>query len=638
MDSLMCRFGTYRAWLPALVVVYAVSLPAQSTRPDWRHIGTFSLDLALPSAASGPVTRAWYSDDGSQLYVRTQSGRIFMTGDFDHWTENPSAAAPGDPAIPARAASQPEARTRLVAAQSRAGRVYALGRFAWRSDDGGSTWANVTGFRQESILGRGLMDLAVSPRDPDEIVVAGVTGVWRSLDGGDTWVGINDRLPNLPVERILYVPSGGGPVRIAARDNTGQEFEWAPGNSVGWRPVDSTRLAQELVTRAAISRRVEATASAFATSGQYVYAGAVDGRLFASSDLGETWRQYGAPDGGEVKAVWVDPQEPWIAIAVLAPKTGEAASRARVMRTITAGGVWQDITDNLPGGLAVHGVTADHATGALYVATDAGVYLTYSDLRSGGAPTAWTLLAGLPEARALDVKLDAAGNQLYTGVEGYGVYAALAPHRVRDLRVVSAADLESRAASPGALMSVLGARVDAVRSGTRGVPLLAASADASQIQIPFDVSGSSLPLAIQAQGRLVNIDLALKTVSPAIFAGADGMPMIVNADTGALLEPLAPAHSSGRLQVFATGLGRVTPDWPAGVAGPLENPPAVRAGIRAYLNREPLEVVKATLAPGYIGFYLVEVQLPKVVNGGQAELYLEAEGQQSNHVLVYLEP
>jgi len=38
------------------------------------------------------------------------------------------------------------------------------------------------------------------------------------------------------------------------------------------------------------------------------------------------------------------------------------------------------------------------------------------------------------------VKLDPAGNQLYVALDGYGVYAAPAPHRFRDVRVVNAAD------------------------------------------------------------------------------------------------------------------------------------------------------------------------------------------------------
>ena len=54
-------------------------------------------------------------------------------------------------------------------------------------------------------------------------------------------------------------------------------------------------------------------------------------------------------------------------------------------------------------------------------------------------------------------------------------------------------------------------------------------------------------------------------------------------------------------------------------------------------NRVPVQVTRATLAPGYVGLYLVELQLPTLVNAGPAELYISADGQESNRVRVYLE-
>jgi uncharacterized protein (TIGR03437 family) len=51
----------------------------------------------------------------------------------------------------------------------------------------------------------------------------------------------------------------------------------------------------------------------------------------------------------------------------------------------------------------------------------------------------------------------------------------------------------------------------------------------------------------------------------------------------------------------------------------------------------PLEVTRATLAPGYIGWYLVEIRLPSVVDSGSGELSIEAGGQESNRVRIHLE-
>ena len=86
--------------------------------------------------------------------------------------------------------------------------------------------------------------------------------------------------------------------------------------------------------------------------------------------------------------------------------------------------------------------------------------------------------------------LDGQGNQLWVAVDGYGVYATLAPHRYLDPRVVSAADLMARAVAPGSLISILGAQVSAVRAGDVTIPVLSATPTASQLQVPFDVRGT----------------------------------------------------------------------------------------------------------------------------------------------------
>jgi uncharacterized protein (TIGR03437 family) len=227
---------------------------------------------------------------------------------------------------------------------------------------------------------------------------------------------------------------------------------------------------------------------------------------------------------------------------------------------------------------------------------------------------------------------------LYIALDGYGVYAAAAPHRQRRLQIVNAADFSTRAAAPGSLLSVIGGRVDAARGGSLDYPVLAASDTQSQIQVPFEAVGPQVPLALQTANGRVTMGVQVQPVSPAILVSREGVPTLFDADSGLLLDARNPAHSNGRMQIMATGLGKVRPEWPTGLAAPLENPPAVAASVRAYLDGTPLQVTQATLAPGYIGFYLIEVQLPSVVNLGTAELHIAGDGQESNHVQIVLEP
>jgi len=69
----------------------------------------------------------------------------------------------------------------------------------------------------------------------------------------------------------------------------------------------------------------------------------------------------------------------------------------------------------------------------------------------------------------------------------------------------------------------------------------------------------------------------------------------------------------------------------AGVPAP-EDPPVVAARVEASLNGTPVEVTRATLArPVYVGLYLVEVQLPGLLNAGAGDFTLQVNGEESNH-------
>ncbi len=86
----------------------------------------------------------------------------------------------------------------------------------------------------------------------------------------------------------------------------------------------------------------------------------------------------------------MDPNDPRVAVAALSARTSAAPNSAKpsyVLRTMNGGGFWDDITANLPDTASAHGVTADRASGAIYVATDAGVFFTATDLGSAGRPT-----------------------------------------------------------------------------------------------------------------------------------------------------------------------------------------------------------------------------------------------------------
>lgn len=607
----VCRKSTLAPVLNLALLASALgpAVGLGQSAPDWRRIGSYAIagdsaDGALAGSVSGPVDRVWYSSDGSILFVRTSSGRTYQTLDPGSDAENWQSSENDPPPVPA---------TRI------------LGLPPGSAEPPGA-----------------LRDLVASPANPDELTAATDKGVFRSADAAKSWTSLNDGLPNLPVVRLLQVPSENQGLRIEL--NNSLAAEWPPGEKQLWLPADNRDVATRARLRAALGSLAGTKITAVALSGDMLYAGTADGELRVSSDRGQTWQTYAGMNSGKVERIWTDPSDARVALAVLGATPAGATvldQRVHVLHTINGGAVWDNLTANLPD-VAAHGITADRATGAIYVATDAGVFAGYSDLASLGGTPNWTPLAGLPSAHIADVMLDGQSNQLWAAVEGFGVYATLAPHRYLDPKVVSAADLVARAVAPGSLISILGAQVSAVRAGDVTIPILSATASGSQLQVPFDIAGNSLGLvatgSTTSSSGMVFASLQVASAAPAIFVGPDATPMLLDGDSGVMLDAMTPAHTGGRVQILASGLGKVSPDWPAGLAAPAENPPRVAGTVRAFLDRTPIEVTRAVLAPGYVGLYLVEITVPKIANYGPAELYIDVGGASSNRVRVYIEP
>jgi uncharacterized protein (TIGR03437 family) len=607
-----------------VVAVVAVA----SAQTDWRRVGASAMESNLAGPVTGPMVSVWYAADGSFLYARTASGKTFQTQDFENWDPAPAGAPEPPKTFPREPVRKPEPAARYLAINANSQEMWGLGRQLYRSDDGKS-WQSLTGYKSESVVGGRIHSVAVSPGDPNQVVVANEDGVWRSMDGGLTWASLNLLLPNLSVQRIVSTPSGGHSAKILTGLGA---LELVPGTTL-WRPYPALSPQYDALKKQEYSGKVPAVVSAFAESsdGRWVYAGSEDGRIWVSVDGGASFppnAALGAAAGHRVERLWVDPADKMVALAAL---SGEGS---HVLRTYNGGISWDPLDSGLPAA-AANSVTADQPSGAVYVATDKGVYWTQFSLEDAVQTTnlTWTNLSGRlpPQARAVDVALDPAGVQLYVALEGHGVFGAPAPHRATGLRLVNAADYSTRPAAPGSWVSILGEKVNSVTTGAQPLPLWSNS----QIQVPFEAVGPTVSLALETASGTTTRDLQVLPVSPAIFVGADGVPLILDADSGMPLEGNV-AHSGQRLQVLVNGLGKVRPDWPTGMEPPQENPPAVVARVQASLDGSEAPVARATLAPGYVGYYVVEVQLPPVANYGAMELYLTADGHESNRVQIVI--
>ncbi len=339
----------------------------------------------------------------------------------------------------------------------------------------------------------------------------------------------------------------------------------------------------------------------------------------------DAWMPRGQAQGWKKQVAWSDPERPGLRLE---------ASANGLLRTLDSGVSWDNLISNLEG-QQIRGIAADRQGQAIYLATDKGIFFTSYDLESRASAPLWLRLAGSIAGRpALDVHLDEAAVFLYASLEGEGLFLTQAPHRRQSPRAISAADFRSLNAAPGALVTVIGAKIDAASINGSPLPVLSREDGESQLQIPFGVPAAELSLDYTANGFTRQLRLPLQATAPVIFTDREGAPLLVDAASGELMDPLQPLKAGQQVQILMSGLGEVEPSWTAGKAAPQEGAPRVLAPVRVWFNGQTLEVLRSELAAGYVGFYLLEVKLPLIVDRGVAPLAVEAGSRMSNTILL----
>ncbi|HEY3839004.1 MAG TPA: hypothetical protein VGL72_20665 [Bryobacteraceae bacterium] len=599
---------------------------------SWRKLGNDSVGVNLAGPAGGPVDQVWFSTAGDRLFVRTRAGVIFETSDFSRWAFSRNPLTPV-PEMNLGGVPSPETGAKVVQSPTSA-QLFALGLNLQASDDFGRTWNNLTAFNRTPVIGAHQHAVAVSPLDRRQIVVGNDFGVWRTADSGMSWSSLNEELPNLPIRRLL-APASSGSLR-AEIDGIGTvELPPAAAASHANWILSAGASDQNELQRQAASKKLGTEITAFARTAALWFAGSADGRLWTSPDSGATWNLATARAAGRIEAIRTgsETDNSRGALAVASSMAGPTALNLRLFRTVD-GNYWEDLSAGLPEG-ALHGVAVDSTASVAYVAGDKGVFTAHVDMNNLVPVSGWQQLPGLPNAAAMDVRLDSGRNLLYVAVEGYGLFSTPAPHKTSGVRVLTAADQPAESAAPGVLLHVQGSGLSRVRSDASDLAVVTTTASSAQVQVPFGASGSTLALTVDSAAGQSKLSLPLRAAAPSILVDGDGLPIVVDASSGLTLDARNMARPGTRIQVFASGLGKVDPEWRAGVPAP-DDPPVVTALVTARLEGNSVEVTKATLAPGYVGLYLVEVQLPGLVNAGAADFSLVVNGEPSNHVKIFL--
>jgi uncharacterized protein (TIGR03437 family) len=227
--------------------------------------------------------------------------------------------------------------------------------------------------------------------------------------------------------------------------------------------------------------------------------------------------------------------------------------------------------------------------------------------------------------------------------------------------VVNGASFARGSVAPGSLISIFG--TDLVNSaesslviplpaslggaqvtiGGRAVALLDALPKQLNVQVPVELRGrTSANLEIRLNGIAgAPVTIPLSAAQPGLFSltqDGKGPGAILHASNHALVTASNPARRGEFLEVYATGLGSVSPVVATGIPG--SSNPVSRTDIlpTATVGSVAAAVDFSGLAPAFVGLYQVNIVVPPGAAAGQQPLVLTSNGVASNPVTVFIAP
>lgn len=158
-----------------LLILLAIVLTTTPLAAQWRRAGLFGADV-----------RALIADptNADVLYLGTSSGEVYVSRDGAKTWTNPRYGTPFPNYIVDNLVLDSKGRLWAASWGLWGGGVIAV------SADGGRSWER----RDAGLENFSVRAIAVDEKDPNFVVVGGLTGVHRSTDGGKTWAQISDQI------------------------------------------------------------------------------------------------------------------------------------------------------------------------------------------------------------------------------------------------------------------------------------------------------------------------------------------------------------------------------------------------------------------------------------------------------------
>jgi len=184
-------------------------------------------------------------------------------------------------------------------------------------------------------------------------------------------------------------------------------------------------------------------------------------------------------------------------------------------------------------------------------------------------------------------------------------------------------------------------------TGSIEAPLWFVGPSQINFQIPPEVSpNESVPVQLRRpDGTTLLSTLRVTAAAPGIFsllANGRGQAAALNQDDSlnGNAESILGARAAGRgsvIQIFATGAGATNPPLLAGEPAPASGNPLVFTQVQptVTIGGRPARVLFSGMAPGYVGLWQINAEVPMDVTPGPAvSLVITAAGVQSNTVTI----
>jgi uncharacterized protein (TIGR03437 family) len=167
------------------------------------------------------------------------------------------------------------------------------------------------------------------------------------------------------------------------------------------------------------------------------------------------------------------------------------------------------------------------------------------------------------------------------------------------------------------------------------MPLIFVSPTQINAQMPFQASGNVTMVVHTPGGVSDNFNLVVANTSPAVFlSGVAGpetaLPTVVRSSNNLLATESNPVHHDDILVIYLTGMGAVSPVVGDGQPSPSDPLAFALAAPTVTLGGVDLPVYYAGLAPGQVGVYQINVNVPRSVPQGLSVPLVIGQGTINN--------